>query len=674
MRTRRGVLPILGSPYSNLMQRREKEDTESDENVKNNNNNASTSPAIPPRANSDSGNDSSICDELFPGTPSSTEKTSTRTRDNNKIDSNDRNSLSSESEDALQTPDNSRENVDHRLNGNSSNISKNSEERSNEPSSSMFNLTKNARQVNKKGEAKVFKNRITTAKNSMTNSSDKEGEPKDYLERRFEYQKSLDSFDEKALSEQSKQWDGASSVEIALVECCNDDHGELQAGNEAHFLVLLYHYCHSLQDPVVVIQQRALALAIIERTNMHDSRTMSTFLTIGGLSLLDIWLNEARTPVIREKKVLVKKSKPPVTDSNKSKRGRPPKQVEEEEYEIQKEYVTSKTGPLILTILEVLTDIPIRDSKIVMESGLTKDILKLQKTLNSLLQNKKEFDFPLEEKYRKVFVDDLLNDDKYPLSRHPLAGGLSVPTVHKAISSLLSRWKTQLPNQLPIITQKEYFSPILNEIRKGYDAVVAYEKGKRSKPDWLHTIEFESKNVLEKLPYHQAAKNTTAVKQPLQKKLKQGTRTPLTNTKVAKNNFSRINARKRQMELEQDKLDDEDEELKKQKINEQVRQEKERKRLEAEEKKRRLHARLAERKAPIIAAKKKALNAYHSEMDVPLAELNNRKSFVGRSSNDTGASDEEDDASSKIPVAKVVNDDSDVEDDDDVEVDEIINT
>merc|ERR1712194_100089 len=100
---------------------------------------------------------------------------------------------------------------------------------------------------------------------------------------------------------------------------------------------------------------------------------MNTFLTIGGLKILDVWLNDSRTPTIIEKSVLISKSatatqqQQPQPDSNttsKRGRGRPGKnqqQVEEDQYEIQKEYVISETGPLLLTILLVLADISLND-------------------------------------------------------------------------------------------------------------------------------------------------------------------------------------------------------------------------------------------------------------------------------------------------------------------------
>jgi hypothetical protein len=344
----------------------------------------------------------------------------------------------------------------------------------------------------------------------------------DYLARRFRCWKS-DGETEKDI------WSAATPLERALTECCelgeDDDHeaesivqGALVKGKEGVFLRLLALHCHTAAT-------RALALAILQRTieqdkleedeegegneedgtkdegngdkaekdtetkplqegetlekplpesskddteedtekedeDTDDVGRTGRFLAAGGLKILKQWLIDAMTPG----KMVVSEA-PPQNASAAKKEVSPSVQT-----------VASPTGPLLLPLLSVLTDMPF-DKKLVTTVQINKQIRNLKKQLDESIATRT---------VKKV------DEDKWT---DPVAGGLVVVEVRQMVETLMERWNDRIKTST--LATVDPFDSLREKMRARLNVLKEYDAGESSKPIWLEQFEEKERNAKE---------------------------------------------------------------------------------------------------------------------------------------------------------------------------------
>jgi hypothetical protein len=139
-----------------------------------------------------------------------------------------------------------------------------------------------------------------------------------------------------------------------------------------------------------------------------DVGRMGRFLAAGGLKILKQWLMDAMTPV-----KMVFEAAPQKAGGTK------------EEASRTVQTVASPTGPLLLPLLSVLTDMPF-DKKLVTTVQINKQIRNLKKQLNEAIAARKV----------KKGVENKWKD--------PVAGGLVVVEVRQVVETLMGRWKERI--------------------------------------------------------------------------------------------------------------------------------------------------------------------------------------------------------------------------------------
>ena len=347
----------------------------------------------------------------------------------------------------------------------------------------------------------------------------------DYLARRFQCWKDGET--------EQDIWSAASPLERALTECCelgeNDDdeaetlvRGALVKGKEGVFVRLLALHCHNAAT-------RALALAILERTiqqdkleeegegkeedvtndddngeksakdtetkrlqkgetlkkrlpdcikddkeedtekddgdddnnnNDDDLGRMDRFLAAGGLKILKQWLLDAMTPV----RMTVSEAAPQKASATKKEGSRTVLTV------------ASPTGPLLLPLLSVLTDMPF-DKKLVTTVQINKQIRNLKKQLDEALVTRKV----------KKGEEGQLRD--------PVAGGLAVVEVRQMVETLMERWQERIKTST--LATADPFESLREKMRARLNSLKKYEAGESSKPLWLEQFEEKERDAKE---------------------------------------------------------------------------------------------------------------------------------------------------------------------------------
>jgi hypothetical protein len=321
-------------------------------------------------------------------------------------------------------------------------------------------------------------------------------------------------------------WDGVSKVERDLVCCCEkpeeneddrDAYGALDIEKEIRFSGILARDCHT-------IPTRCLALAILERTldtsllemeeeddsekedgeneeeemegvasdderdddwkpgqkrrrsprHMKDQQKrkrqrtnkeekedkredeevgrLEQFLAAGGLKILNRWLIEAadeeEQPPLKSPPGSIRKPQP---TGPKPPAGR----------------------PLILPILRFLERIPF-DKKLVMDSKINKQIRKLGKQVDGILEARAR------GKHRR---EDLENWTTEPTSAETDA----LDHVQDAVDTVKSSWEQMAKKQNDKFTDP--FESLKEKMRERLDILTQFETGAIPKPDWLETQE-----------------------------------------------------------------------------------------------------------------------------------------------------------------------------------------
>jgi hypothetical protein len=181
------------------------------------------------------------------------------------------------------------------------------------------------------------------------------------------------------------------------------------------------------------------------------------FLAAGGLLLLSRWLVEAAAPVN------VPKPKPAPGTMGRAQRSTfsPAEQK------------PASTGPLLLPLLAFLSNISF-DRQLVTQSKINKEIRKLSKQIDEIVQLG-------QDGQQKVKVDAIT---------HPVAGGLPVVQVQKALNDLKESWGAQAKNAgSDRSTPIDPFAALKNTLKERLDTILDCEAGRAEKPSWLAKLE-----------------------------------------------------------------------------------------------------------------------------------------------------------------------------------------
>lgn len=338
----------------------------------------------------------------------------------------------------------------------------------------------------------------------------------DYLGKRYEAYKALNQRKER---EDDPVWSGAKTIEKWLIWCCEMPEisavdqtdftlpGSLRRDRVLKFVGYLALYCHD-------IFSRALAISILERTleadlpamlvfdaeqekaggaagtnatsdgdtrrdtaspsdtssptkrnrkrmQMESAKSPPTtpetsspsavlapppkkpdrlwqFLAAGGLKILDQWVEDASKPVPTAKA-------PPNVSSSK------PATLKE-----------SPTGALLLPLLVLLRNLPF-DKKLVTQSKINKQIRKLSKDIDSLVETKKTKN-----------------------ATHPRAGGYPLTEVQEALNDLKTTWMAEQKKlQSSTESPPDPFQAVQEALEQRLGEMKDFASGKISQPTWL---------------------------------------------------------------------------------------------------------------------------------------------------------------------------------------------
>ena len=302
--------------------------------------------------------------------------------------------------------------------------------------------------------------------------------------------------------------------------------GYLAEGKEGQFASLIALNCHTIWD-------RALALAVLERTMEHDkymekrrkqkrkckrgklesqndnedndegderqrsspSKTieeadidsrscrMANFLSAGGLKVLNQWLVDSFTPI---------ESPTPSTQSSSKKRGSKRKRKDSQE-DRDAGPETSPTGPIILPLLSILESIPFR-ADLIIECRINKQVKKLKKNLEKLIGASANKKGELEKKLNALDEDFC----------HPLSGGMPVVTVYKRMEEMMATWTRAMADekkQTDISNGSgdkgsssspppaDYYRGLKAKMAERLGTLSKFEAGEGPKPTWLADLD-----------------------------------------------------------------------------------------------------------------------------------------------------------------------------------------
>jgi hypothetical protein len=205
------------------------------------------------------------------------------------------------------------------------------------------------------------------------------------------------------------------------------------------------------------------------------------FLAAGGLLLLSRWLVEATAPVN------IPKPKPAPGTTGRAQRSTfsPAKQK------------PASTGPLLLPLLAFLSNISF-DRQLVTQSKINKEIRKLSKQIDEIVQLG-------QDGQQKVKVDAIT---------HPVAGGLPVVQVQKALNDLKESWGAKAKNAGPdSSTPIDPFAALKDTLKERLDTIIDCEAGRAEKPAWLAKLEDSQKEKEKRRPKSRSSTEQLAKKE-----------------------------------------------------------------------------------------------------------------------------------------------------------------
>jgi hypothetical protein len=208
---------------------------------------------------------------------------------------------------------------------------------------------------------------------------------------------------------------------------------------------------------------------------------IEAFLAAGGLLLLSRWLVEATAPVN------IPKPKPPPGATGRAQRSTfsPAEQK------------PASTGPLLLPLLAFLSNISF-DRQLVTQSKINKEIRKLSKQIDEIVQ----------------LGQDGQNNGKVDAITHPVAGGLPVLQVQKALNYLKESWGTQAKNAGPDSSAPvDPFAALKDTLKERLDTIIDCEAGRVEKPAWLAKLEDSQKEKEKRRPKSRSSTEQMAKKE-----------------------------------------------------------------------------------------------------------------------------------------------------------------
>ena len=244
-----------------------------------------------------------------------------------------------------------------------------------------------------------------------------------------------------------------------------------------------------------IVKQEEEEEEVVAADNNSVER-LDAFLVSGGLKILNRWLIEASVP----------SSSPPSTSASKT--------ATSKSASAGKNLKRPPMRPLVIPILRVLQYIPF-NKKLVMESKINKQIKRLGKQVDALLDARSKGRHREEDVDGWIIVDD--DDDSDPLL-----------FVKETVSTVKRTWEESVATKQVEITI-DPFEEIKSKMRERLDSLMAYEAGTIDRPEWFVLPEKEKKkeskkklkaakklNAIQQL----AAKERQAEREELQKRLK----------------------------------------------------------------------------------------------------------------------------------------------------------
>ena len=187
---------------------------------------------------------------------------------------------------------------------------------------------------------------------------------------------------------------------------------------------------------------------------------MSRFLQAGGLKILKQWLIDAMTPI---KTFITKPDLHHYYYYSTANQQIPPAGT--------RVIITipSPTGPLLLPLLQILTDMPC-DKQFILSCKINKPIRKLRKQLDQAISVRRS---------NRTDTKDWTD---------PVAGGLVVDHVETAVSKLMESWQTKPPTTT--ISQNP-FAFLQEKMKHRCELLKDYEVGDGEKPSFFEKFEKE---------------------------------------------------------------------------------------------------------------------------------------------------------------------------------------
>lgn len=340
----------------------------------------------------------------------------------------------------------------------------------------------------------------------------------DYLGKRYEAYKALNQGKER---EDDPVWSGSKTIEKWLIWCCELPEisavdqadftlpGSLRRDRVLKFVGYLALYCHD-------IISRALAISILERTVEADLPAMQAFdaalqkqgaVTPGTnqSSRTSLTVNpdtrrdsasptEGSSPTTRNRKRRLETKSPPTTSetddnatTNLTTLPKKPdrlwqflaagglKILDQWIEDASKPVTTAKapptgkatapkespTGALLLPLLVLLRNLPF-DKKLVTQSKINRQIRKLSKEIDALVETKKT-----------------------KKATHPRAGGYPIVEIQEALNELKTTWNAQQKLVTVGESPPDPFQAVQEALDQRLSEMKEYHSGKISQPAWL---------------------------------------------------------------------------------------------------------------------------------------------------------------------------------------------
>jgi hypothetical protein len=238
-----------------------------------------------------------------------------------------------------------------------------------------------------------------------------------------------------------------------------------------------------------------------DTTHSHETRRFEYFFSAGGLKILNQWIEEASGYDV------VSITQPSDTTSSNNSTTSTPETV------IKRR--APATRPIVYTILRFLEHIPF-DKEVVMSSKINKQVQKLGKRINAIIEAEKNGEAPEE---------DLANwtTDETVTRLHAIA------QCKESVNAVKTSWREQTSQKESSSTEpfKDPFQYLKDQIKERLEELTQFEAGMQPAPEWYHeatstvSTQKSTSQVKKKLTKVQemAASERNAEREELQQKI-----------------------------------------------------------------------------------------------------------------------------------------------------------